>query len=97
MTVIIAGKVYVDADQRERFIEGYRKLVEQARAYPGCLDVSISPDPVEPDRVNMFECWESAEVLAKWRAIAPRPTGRVKFRDAQVHKYDAGDARPPFD
>lgn len=96
MTVIIAGKLYVDADKRERFVEGYRKLMEQARAYPGCHDVSISPDLVEPGRVNMFECWESAEVLEKWRAVAPRPAGRVKFRDAQVYKYDAGVARPPF-
>jgi quinol monooxygenase YgiN len=97
MTVIIAGKMYVDPDKRERFVEGYRVLVEKARAYPGCIDVSMSPDLLEPGRVNLFECWESADVLAQWRAKAPRPAGRVKFRDAQVYKYDAGDARPPFD
>jgi quinol monooxygenase YgiN len=96
MTVIIAGRMYVDPDERDRFVEGYRVLVERARAYPGCLDLSISPDSVEPGRVNMFECWESAEVLKKWRARAPRIKGTVKARDLQVSKYDAGDARPPF-
>lgn len=97
MTVIIAGRMYVDPADRDRFVEGYRVLVERARAYPGCLDLSISPDSVEPGRVNMFECWESAEVLEKWRARAPRPKATVKAQDLQVSKYDAGDARPPFD
>lgn len=96
MTVIIAGKVYVDPDKRARLVEGLRVVVEQARAYPGCLDVAISPDPVEPGRVNIFECWETAEVLERWRAIAPRPAGRVRITDNQVYRYDAGDARPPF-
>jgi quinol monooxygenase YgiN len=97
MTVIIAGRMYVDPDERDRFIEGYRVLVERARAYPGCIDVSFSPDCVEPGRVNMFECWESAEVLDRWRARAPRPGRKVKVRDLRVSRYDAGDARPPFD
>jgi quinol monooxygenase YgiN len=96
MTVIVAGKVYVEPGQRDRFIEGHRVIVEKARAYPGCLDVAISADPVEPGRVNLFEYWESAEVLNRWRRISPRPTVRMKIKDAQVYKHTVSETGPPF-
>jgi quinol monooxygenase YgiN len=96
MTVIVAGKVYVDPEERDRFIEGHRVIVAKARAYPGCLDVAISADPVDPGRVNLFEYWESAEVLARWRKSAPRPTVRMKMKDAEVYKHKISETGPPF-
>ena len=96
MTVIVAGKVYVEPGERDRLIEGHRVVVERAREHPGCLDVSISPDPVEPGRVNIFEHWESAATLDAWRAISPRPTGSVELKDVQVFKHEVSRSGPPF-
>ncbi len=96
MTVIIAGPVYVEPADRDRFVDGHRIVVEQARRHPGCLDVSISPDPVEPGRVNIFEYWESAEVLDAWRAKAPRPTVRLPFEDGGVRKHVVTRTSGPF-
>ena len=96
MRVIVAGKVYVDPEQRDRYVEGHQVIVEQARAYPGCLDVVLAADPVEPGRVNLFEYWESAEVLERWRKISPRPTVNMKIKDAEVYKHKISETGPPF-
>lgn len=97
MTLIVAGRVHVDPRDRDRFIEGHRDLVERARRRPGCLDLSISPDPIEAGRVNIFEHWESRQALDAWRASAPPPSGSVDLVDVQVLKHEISSSRPPFD
>ncbi|MCK1812876.1 antibiotic biosynthesis monooxygenase [Streptomyces sp. XM4011] len=97
MTVIVAGKLYVDPKDRDRFVEGLRPIVEAARNHPGCLDLSIAPDPIEPGRVNNFEHWESQEALNAFRAMAPRPSVPAKIKNDQVLKHVVSHTGPPFD
>lgn len=97
MSVIVAGAVYVDPAERDRFVEGHRVLVEAAREAPGCLDLSVSPDPVAADRVNLFEYWESKEALEAWRARAPRPSTEVAIGGVEVSKHEIAHSGPPFD
>ncbi|WNO76232.1 putative quinol monooxygenase [Streptomyces sp. AM8-1-1] len=97
VAVIVAGTVHVEPSERDRFVEGHRDIVEQSRRAPGCLDVSISPDPVDAGRVNIFEHWESQETLDAWRAAAPPPTTSIDARDVQVFKHDIARSGPPFD
>lgn len=97
MSVIVAGSVQVDPADRARGIEGLRVVVEAARAFPGCLDVSISPDPIDPGRVNIFEHFESAELLDQWRAIAPAPSVRVELLEDRVRKHHVSRSGPAFD
>ncbi|MGW0732414.1 antibiotic biosynthesis monooxygenase [Streptomyces sp. NPDC002851] len=97
LALIIAGKLYVDPADRDRFVAGHRDVVAQSRRQPGCLDLSISPDPAEPDRVNMFEYWDSQEALDAWRAIAPTPSVSVEIKDGQVLKHEIANSGPPFD
>jgi quinol monooxygenase YgiN len=96
MTVIIAGPVYVDPADRDRLVEGFRIIVERAREHPGCLDVSISPDSIEPGRVNVFEYWESEEALTAWRAKAPHPTAKGRLETGRVHKHLVTWTGAPF-
>ncbi|SED26334.1 putative quinol monooxygenase [Streptomyces melanosporofaciens] len=96
MTVIVAGKLYVNPAERGRFLEGHRCIVEAARSHPGCLDLSISPDPIEPGRVNNFEHWESQEALDAFRAVAPRPSVSVAVDGDQVLKHEISHTGPPF-
>ena len=56
--LIIAGKLYVAKADRDRFVEGHRDVVAKSREADGCLDVAISPDLIEDNRVNMFELWD---------------------------------------
>ncbi|MDA3647820.1 antibiotic biosynthesis monooxygenase [Saccharopolyspora indica] len=95
--LIIAGHLEVDPAQRDAFVAELRDLVRRARRAPGCLDVAITADPVDPARVNNFERWESEEALEAWRAVADAPdTGIAVISDA-VMKFSVTDMRPPFD
>ncbi|WET82309.1 antibiotic biosynthesis monooxygenase [Amycolatopsis sp. QT-25] len=96
MTVSVAGKVYVDPAERDRYVAGHQVIVEKARTHPGCLDVVISADPLEPGRVDVFEHWESEEALNAWRAIAPRPAYSAEILDGEVFKHRVSPSGPPF-
>ncbi|WP_017537609.1 MULTISPECIES: putative quinol monooxygenase [Nocardiopsis] len=97
MTVIVAGKVYVDPGDRDRFLRGVEAIVAEGRKAPGCLDLAISPDPQEEGRVNLFESWESHEALEAWRAVAPAPSAAVEITRDEVLKHEVSSSGPPFD
>jgi Antibiotic biosynthesis monooxygenase len=93
--LIIAGKVYVDPQERDKWVEAHYDVIKRARAAPGCLDLYVSADPVEADRVNIFELWESEERLAGWRAVAdPPPQPKILAGDVQKHRISSSGA--PF-
>lgn len=69
--VIVAGWVTADPEERDEIVESFKDLVIRARSAPGCLDVAISADPVDPGRINNFEFWRSEEDLNSWRAVSP--------------------------
>src|SRR3546814_3472218 len=52
---VVAGHYKVPAARRKAFVEAHPDLIRRARAYPGCLDLSISEDPVDPSHVNRSE------------------------------------------
>jgi heme-degrading monooxygenase HmoA len=45
--------------------------VEAARQAPGCIDFVVAADPLDGDRVNVFEEWESAAHLQAFRGEGP--------------------------
>ena len=57
--LIIAGHIEVDPDDRDEAVAVMRDLVTRARDAPGCLDLAITADSVDPTRINNFERWES--------------------------------------
>ena len=69
--IIVSGKIYVDAAQRDTFIARSREPMALARAAPGCLDFVVAADPLEPDRVNVYEQWESEAQLEAFRGSGP--------------------------
>ena len=85
--LIIAGQLQVDAAQRDRYVADCVAVVEQARAAPGCLDLAISADTVEPDRVNVYERWESDDDLHRFRGSGPASEQAAQILDARVRKY----------
>ncbi|WP_406728159.1 antibiotic biosynthesis monooxygenase family protein [Streptomyces sp. GD-15H] len=85
--IVIAGKLWVDAADRDAYLAGCSSVVEQARAAVGCLDFALSADSVEPDRINVYERWETDEDLARFRGAGPEPEQAARVRDAEVSKY----------
>jgi quinol monooxygenase YgiN len=51
---------------------------------------------LDPDRVNLFERWESQAALKAFRRKAPRNTQRAAMLSVSVAEYDIADARPFF-
>jgi quinol monooxygenase YgiN len=68
--VIVAGHITVDPEQRESYLAGCMSVVEKARRADGCLDSVITADS-RPDRVNLFERWETQAAVETFRRSAP--------------------------
>lgn len=94
--LIIAGRFRVDPEQRDAFVATHADLVRRARAAPGCLDLAISADPIDADRVNNFERWASDADLAAWRAVARAPRHVSPILEGDMQKYEISATRPPF-
>jgi quinol monooxygenase YgiN len=92
--IIIAGYTLTEADKRDAAVDAFADIVGRAREQDGCLDLSIGADSVDPERVNIFECWRDQPCLDAWRKVAKGP--RVKLREAHVKLYRSDKAEKPF-
>ena len=95
-TVIVAGHITVEPQQRKSYLAGCVRIVEQARRAVGCLDVAICAGLVDPGRVNIFERWESQAALETFRSSGPDTEQRPAMLTVSVQKYDIADVRPVF-
>jgi quinol monooxygenase YgiN len=69
--IIVSGRIYVRPGARQAFLTSSLEAVAQARGAPGCRDFVVAADPIEPDRVNVYEEWESEEALLTFRGGGP--------------------------
>ncbi len=69
--IIVSGKLFVRAQDREAFLTGAAEAMAMARKTTGCLDFVVAADPIEPDRVNVYEAWQSEQHLNAFRQDGP--------------------------
>jgi quinol monooxygenase YgiN len=93
--IIIAGYTRTEAEKRGSAVKAFSGMVERARAHDGCLDFAISADAVDPERVNLFECWRDQAALDAWRKVA-RGGPRGKPLAVAVNLYRTDKAEKPF-
>lgn len=91
--IIVAGHLMVEPTQRESYLVGCLSVVQQARRSPGCLDVAITADPVEPGRINVFERWESQPAVVAFRGDGPSDEQGAAILVASVAEYDIAQVR----
>lgn len=94
--LIIAVKIYMAPEHREKHLASLEDLIRRSRTRPGCLDFVIAADPVEAGRVNLFEQWESEEHLAAHQATADPPAPITEVLSEDVKKYEIGASGPVF-
>ena len=95
--LIIAGHVEVAPDARDGVVATLVDLVRRGRRAPGCLDLAITADSLDPARINIYERWASADELDAWRSVAHAPDiGDVIVAD-HTRLFDADGERSPFD
>ncbi|CAN7430811.1 antibiotic biosynthesis monooxygenase [Bosea sp. LjRoot90] len=92
--IIIAGYTLTEADKRDAAVAAHAEMVARARQHEGCLDLSISADSVDPERINIFERWRDHQPLDAWREVANPP--KVERRETRVKLYRTDKAEEPF-
>jgi hypothetical protein len=94
--IIVSGRIYVARGQRDAFLAASRDATIAARAAPGCRDFVVAADPLEPDRVNVYEEWDSESQLEAFRGAGPEPELIDVITRAEVSQHrlaTAGDER----
>jgi quinol monooxygenase YgiN len=86
--VIVAGTLTVDAADRAAYLEVAGRATALARSAPGCLDFAQSPDPLDPQRINIFERWETEGDLQAFRDLPSDASESLPpIRAADVRRY----------
>src|SRR3954464_15665805 len=92
--VIVSGHLIVDEEAREDYRAGGADVVAQARRAPGCLDLAISADLLDPGRINVFERWATSArySIGSSRIVLIRTAKQSYTRLTRRHKENATEA-----
>ena len=93
--IIVSGILFVDPADRNQYLKSSISVMEEARKAPGCEGFALSPDPIEPDRINVYERWESDEDLERFRGEGPNADQAAQLRGAEVAKYRISSVEAP--
>lgn len=93
--IIVAGHLSVDPAVRDAYVAGCRQVVELARNAPGCLDFTITADPLDPGRVDVYERWESDEAVEAFRGSGPSDAQQAQILGADVARYRISSVEAP--
>ena len=88
MTIIVAGKLQLKPGSRDEFIRLSREAILQARKLEACEDFSVSPDPIDENRVNIFEKWLSRHQLDAFRNSGPENASFSLVESFDVKEYE---------
>ena len=91
--IIVAGALTVNPEERDSYLEGCVRVVSAARLAQGCLDFAVSPDLLEPGRINVYERWSSDEDLERFRGSGPDDGQLAALLNIDVGEYAV--AEPP--
>ncbi len=92
--IIVSGKIYVHSGKREGFLASSANAIVQARKASGCRDFVVAADPVESDRVNVYEEWDSEEELLAFRGSGPDESLQSVIVRATVSKHVVSSSAP---
>jgi quinol monooxygenase YgiN len=85
--IIVAGALTVDPDGRDAYLQGCASVVAAARQAQGCRDFALSPDLLEPGRINVYERWDSEEDLHRFRGSGPDDGQLAALLNVQVNEW----------
>jgi quinol monooxygenase YgiN len=91
--IVVAGHLRVPPERRADYLNGCRDVIELARTAPGCLDFTLSADPLEPDRINIFERWISVNDVEAFRGTDPDGPDADAIISAAVAQYEVSAQR----
>jgi len=92
--LIVSGRLSIEPGHRDRFVADSADAVAQARRAPGCHDFVVAADPLDPDRVNVYERWESAAELEAFRGEGPSSEAMSVVVSGDVSRYEIAAVGP---
>ncbi|MFP5369400.1 MAG: putative quinol monooxygenase [Actinomycetes bacterium] len=93
--IIIAGSLRVAAGDRSRYLTAVADVALLARRSAGCLDFVQAADPLDPERIHVFERWETDEDVERFRTSGGPELDLPPLLSADVHKYRIAAVEPP--
>lgn len=102
MTVLIAGTVEIDAENRDKALAECAELMAETRRQPGCRHYVWSADPTSDTRIYVYEDWESSEHLCAhlagpYYANMLAHMGSYGVYNTVVSKYRPAIEEPVYD
>ena len=85
--IIVAGQLHVRPGTRAEFLARSTTVMVQARQTAGCADFVVAADPLEADRVNVFERWVDRAALTAFRGSGPDAGQAALILRAAVTEY----------
>ena len=92
--IIVSGRLYLHPGTMQKFLAASAEAVAQARHSTGCRDFVVAADPLEPDRVNVYEEWESETDLLKFRGEGPSGDMWASIARASVFRHVVSSSAP---
>lgn len=86
--IIVCGKLQAHPGRRQELLDLSHPAVVAARSTEGCIDFAVSPDLVEPDRVNILEQWATREALRAFREGGPGEDISSLVRRFDINEYE---------
>jgi quinol monooxygenase YgiN len=92
--IIVSGRIYVKPGRRDAFVASSLEAVVAARGAPGCVDFVVAADPIDPERVNVYEQWETEADLEAFRGEGPGEDLTADIVSAEVSRYQVASSGP---
>lgn len=86
--IIVSGWLRLEPETRQQYLDQCRPVIEMARAAPGCQDFHLSADPIETDRINVFEKWDTADSVEQFRGSGSTDDQQAAIVGAQVEQHE---------
>jgi quinol monooxygenase YgiN len=90
--IIVSGSIRVDEAERDRYLAGSHEVIAAARSTEGCIDFHLSADPIEPDRINVYEQWESVAAVEAFRGSGPSDEQSASIRGASMWQHEVASS-----
>lgn len=93
--LIVAGCLIVEPADRAAYLSANSEAIRLARDTTGCLDFVEAADPIDPDRINIFERWESEGHLLAFRGARQPSSESPPIQSADVKRYIISGVEDP--
>ena|SRR5690625_1374879 len=93
--IIVSGKIYVRSGLRDEFLVSSYEAIVKARKASGCRDFIVAADPLESDRVNVYEEWDSEKQLLEFRGSGPDESLSSLIKSAAISRHKIASSGLP--